>query len=80
MRTTFDIQDALLEQLRELAEERQRPLKEILHETLQRGLSTKPPKPRRVRIQPFRVGIKSPYRGMSMNQLYDQLEAERATK
>jgi mRNA-degrading endonuclease RelE of RelBE toxin-antitoxin system len=80
MRTTVDIQDAILEQLREMADERKRPFKEILHETLQRGLASKASKPRRVRIQPFRVGIKSSYRGMSMNQLYDQLEAERASK
>jgi hypothetical protein len=33
-----------------------------------------------VSIQTHRVGIKPAYRGVSMNQLYDQIEAEDAGK
>ena len=77
MRTTINISDGILEELRELSRKRRRPFREIVEETLQRGLSEESGTDRRkVQIQTYRVGLKPAYRGMSLNQLYDQLEAE----
>jgi hypothetical protein len=59
------------------ARQRRRPFREILEETIQRGLSAPPSSSvKQVRIQTHRVGIKPAYQGLSMNQLYDQIEAE----
>ncbi len=76
MRTTISISDGILAEVRELARQRKRPFREVLEETLQRGLSATPAPRRRIRLKTHRVGIKPAYRGQSMNQLYDQLEAE----
>lgn len=81
MRTTINISDGILSELRERARERRRPFREIVEETIQRGLSAMPPSSgKRVRIQTHRVGIKPAYHGLSLNQLYDQIEAENAGK
>jgi len=77
MRTTINISDGILSELRELARQRRRPFREIVEETIQRGLGgTQKNFPKRVRIQTHRIGIKPAYQGLSLNQLYDQLEAE----
>jgi len=77
MRTTINISDGILSELRELARQRRRPFREIVEETIQRGLGvTQKNSPKRVRIQTHRIGIKPAYQGLSLNQLYDQLEAE----
>jgi hypothetical protein len=79
VRTTINISDGILSELHERARQRRRPFREILEETLQRGLSATPPSSlQQVSIQTHRVGIKPAYRGLSMNQLYDQIEAEDA--
>ena len=81
VRTTINISDGILSELHELARQRRRPFREILEETIQRGLSASTPssvKP--VSIQTHRLGIKPVYHGVSMNQLYDQIEAEDAGK
>jgi len=81
MRTTINISDGILSELRELARQRRRPFREILEETIQRGLgSAQQPARKRVRIQTHPIGIKPAYQGLSLNQLYDQLEAEDAVK
>jgi hypothetical protein len=82
MRTTIDISDGLLHELREVSRRRKRPFREVLEETLQRGLSAQsaPLRGRPTRLKTYRVGIKPAYRGTSMNQLYDQLEADDALR
>jgi hypothetical protein len=81
VRTTIDISDGILSELRERARQRKRPFREIVEETIQRGLGAVPPSSGAdVRIQTHRVGIKPAYRGLSLNQLYDQIEAEDAGK
>lgn len=72
----MNISDALLEELRERSKRTGRTLRQVTEDTLRRGLSSQDTPAGKVRITPFRVGIKPAYRGMSMNQLYDQLEAE----
>ena len=81
VRTTINISDGILSELHERARQRRRPFREILEETIQRGLSASPPSSvKQVSVQTHRVGIKPAYQGVSMNQLYDQIEAEDAGK
>ncbi len=78
MRTTVDISDVLLRDLRKKAAQSKRPFKVVLEEAIQYGLSVSKdrPAPSKICIKTYPVGIKAAYRGMSMNQLYDQLESE----
>jgi hypothetical protein len=76
MRTTLNISDALLEELRERSRRTGRPLRQVTEDVLRRGLSGDEIPATKIQIQPFKLGIKPAYRGMSLNQLYDQLEAE----
>ena len=76
MRTTIDINDALLKELRERAQRRGRPFRQELEVVLKRGLAAGQGEREPVRLKTHAVGIKAAYRGMSMNQLYDQVEAE----
>jgi hypothetical protein len=79
MRTTLSISDALLKEVRRRAGAAGRPFRQVLEETIALGLATarKAKAKPRVRIQPRRLGLKAVYQKMSLNQLYDQLEAER---
>ena len=78
MRTTLNISDGLLEELRQRARQEKRPMTKVVEDTLRRGLSpTVEPSVQDARkVRTYKVGIKPAYRGMSMNQLYDQLESE----
>jgi hypothetical protein len=76
MRTTISISDGILAEVRQLAQRRKRPFREVLEETIQRGLSVGPAPGQRISLRTRRVGIKAAYLGQSMNQLYDQIEAE----
>jgi hypothetical protein len=77
MRTTLNINDALLDELKERARQDKRPMTKIVEETLRKGLSaTSPTSAPKKSIRTYAVGIKPAYQGMSMNQLYDQLESE----
>jgi len=51
-----------------------------IEEVLQRGLSAELPHRKPTKVPTFRVGVKPAYLGMSMNQIYDQLEAESTLK
>jgi hypothetical protein len=79
MRTTIDINDALLRDLRARAAERGRPFREVVEEAIALGLAQQTretPRPR-FKLTPHRLGLKAGFRGMSLNQLYDQIEAEK---
>jgi plasmid stability protein len=80
MRTTLNISDALLAELRSRANESGRPMNATIEEVLQRGLATESPQRKQTKVRTFRVGVKPAYLGMSMNQIYDQLEAESTLK
>lgn len=79
MRTTVDINDALLKELRRIADEARRPFRAVLEETLQRGLAAGRGRTRRrkVSIEPHPLGLKPAIAAMSLNQVWDQIEAER---
>lgn len=78
MRTTVDINDALLRELRERSRLQDRSFRDLLEHTLRVGLAQmdKPGEHARFRVSPHALGIKPGFRGMSMSQLYDQIEAE----
>jgi hypothetical protein len=76
MRTTIDISDALLAELRQRAAKTGQPFRKVVEEALQLGLAGKAKATRKPSLPTYPVGIKPAYRGVSLNQLYDQLEAE----
>jgi len=76
MRTILDINDAALAELRAKAAVEGKPFKKLVNETLRLGMAAKSPKPMRFRVIPLNPSIKPAYLGLSMNQLYDPLEAE----
>lgn len=79
MRTTLNISDALLEELKDRSRRTGRPIRQVVEQVLRRGLSAEEESSSMpVKIEPFCLGLKPAYRGMSMNQIYDQLEAEGA--
>jgi len=77
VRTTIDISDAILRELREISRRERRAFRVVVQETLQRGLGSagRESARRKVKIEPRAVGVKPAYRGMSMNQLHDELES-----
>ena len=78
MRTTVNINDAILRELRERARIEERPFRDVLDHTPQIGLAhLDTPEPHApFRVKAHALGIKPGVRGVSMNQLYDQIEAE----
>lgn len=80
MRTTIDVNDALLDALKARAKSEGRPMTKIVNEALERGLSAPPRAKKKVHIKTHPIGIRPAYRGMSMNQLYDQLESDQHLK
>jgi hypothetical protein len=75
MRTSLDINDATLADLRERARAEGLPFKRVVEDVLQLGLAaTRSARPR-FRVKPLDPGIKPPYRALSLNQLYDQIES-----
>jgi hypothetical protein len=78
MRTTIDINDALLAEVRRRSGESGRPFKEELDRLLRIGLaaSENPIAKRPYKVNAHPLGLKAAFRGESLNQLFDQLEAE----
>jgi hypothetical protein len=78
MRTTIDISDATLRELRRRAKATGRPFREVVDESLKLGLArlSKPARGKRFRVKPHPLGLKPGFRGTSLNQMYDQIEAE----
>ncbi len=74
----MSIDDDLLTRLREEAERRKRPLRAVANEALRAGLTrlAEAADYRPFEVRPYRLGLKPGFRGMSLNQLYDQIEAE----
>ncbi len=78
MRTTVNINDALLNEIRARAELTGRTFRQTLEETIKVGLAKQgeAKRQRRFRVQPHDLQLKAGFRNQSLNQLYDQLEAE----
>ncbi len=80
MRTTLTIDDAILRQLKERAAREGLSFKDLVNQALSAGLAQKEtPRPAKsFRVKAHRLGMKPGFRRTSMNQLYDQLEADEA--
>jgi hypothetical protein len=78
MRTTLGINDALLRELHRRAATTGRPFRAVIEEALTLGLAqgAKPKRSRAFRVRPHALGLKPGFRGISLNRLYDQIEAE----
>jgi hypothetical protein len=79
MRTTLNINDALLLELRKKAAQAGRPFRSVVEETIALGLArqTSNAASRKIfRVKAHPLNIKPGFRGISFNQLYDQIEAE----
>lgn len=67
--------DALPAELRQRVSKSGRLFRQLGEETMQIGLAGQAKTRRMPKLVTHAVGIKSAYRGMSLNQLYDRLEA-----
>jgi hypothetical protein len=81
MRTTLTLEDDLARRLRELARREGRSFKGVVNEAIRRGLvaqevgaSAGP-----FRVDTFRGGFRAGVDPLKLNQLADELEAERAS-
>jgi len=70
---------ALLRDLRLRAEEKGRPFRQVVEEVLALGLARQSKSGARPRftVKAHKMGMKPGFRGVSLNQLYDQIETER---
>ena len=77
MRVTLTLDDDLAEALKQRAKLLDVPFKQVVNETLRRGLSAAAADaPRRFRVVPLRSGFVPGIDPMKLNQLNDQLEVE----
>ena len=79
MRTTIALDDDLAEKLQDIAHKRRESFRQVVNETLRRGLSA--PVARSARQEPFRTEtFESAFRAgvdpLRLNQLLDDLEVE----
>jgi hypothetical protein len=82
VRTTVSINDAILSELRRSAAREGIPFSRYLEKTLQTGLSAKksPGAKTVFKVRSHPLQLKAGYRGLSLNQIYDQIEAEDALR
>ena len=82
MRTTLVIDDDLIDKLRELGRKRRLPLRQVVDETLRRGLSVQEPQAPRhpaFKVTPFNSDFRPGVDLQRLNQLADDLEVARLT-
>ena len=82
MRTTLDINDALLKELRARSAETGLPFRRVVEEAITAGLTHQSPRAPRpaYRVRPHALRLKAGFRNLSLNQVYDQVEAEETTR
>ena len=77
MRTTLTLDDDLADVLKLRAKLLEVPFKQVVNDTLRRGLAPEAPEDRPVfRVRPFRSGFRPGIDPLKLNQLNDQLEVE----
>ena len=77
MRTTLTLDDDLADALKQQAKLLDVPFKQVVNDTLRRGLAPEAPEDRPVfRVRPFRGGFLPGVDPLKLNQLNDQLEVE----
>ena len=80
MRTTINISEALLHELKQKSAEENRNLNAVIEEALRVGLNPSQTPTKEFKVKARKLGVKAAYRGISMNQLYDQIEVEEYLK
>ncbi len=80
MRTTISLDDALAEKLNEIAHKNKTSFREVVNQTLRRGLSVPEPRPvvtQRFAADTFASAFRPGVDPMRLNQLLDDLEVGR---
>jgi len=83
MRTTLTVEDDLARRLKELARASGRSFKEVVNEAIRRGLSVvedPPPELPRFRVRARACGFRAGIDPARLNQLYDEMELQDATR
>jgi len=83
MRTTLTIEDDLARRLKEAVRQTGHRFKDVVNETLRRGLSTgsKPlPRAKRFRVTPMACGFRPGVDPLKLNQLSDEIETAVAAR
>lgn len=78
MRTTLTLDDDVAQFLKEQSRLKDKPFKQVVNETLRRGMAPGAPQPERprFRIDPNRSGLAPGVDPRRLNQLNDELEAD----
>lgn len=77
MRTTLTLDDDVADALKELARRFELTFKQVVNDTLRRGLSPVSDKPRTpYRVEPHRSGLRSGVDMLRLNQLSDELQSD----
>ena len=78
MRTTLTLDADVADYLRTQCRLRDRPFKQVVNETLRRGMAPNAtdPERRRFRVEPIRSGFLPGVDPLRLNQLNDQLEVD----
>lgn len=76
MRTTLTLDDDVAHQLAELAHSTRKPFKQVLNDTLRRGLGTGTPKRKQFVLKPFHAAFAPGVDQRRLSQLYDEMEVE----
>ena len=75
MRTTLTLDDDLADALKERARLLDKPLKQVINDTLRRGLSPAPQEKRPVfEVKPICSGLRPGIDPLKLNQLYGEIE------
>lgn len=77
MRTTLTLDEDVAYQLTELAHNTRKPFKQVVNETLRRGLHSSAKTPLKpFKVKPLKVKLAPGVDERRLNQLYDELEVE----
>ena len=77
MRTTLTLDDDVANYLKEQSLLLNKPFKQVVNDTLRRGMSPAGPTERpKFKVRPFSSGFNPGVDPTKLNQLYDQLEVE----
>lgn len=80
MRTTLTLDDELVEKLKDLAHKRRIAFKQVVNDVIRRGLSApelRQAKPKPFKVETFVSEFKPGVDPLKLNQLLDELDAER---
>ena len=77
MRTTLTLDDDVADFLREQAQLQSKPFKQVVNDTLRRGMSPAAREERPIfRVKPLQGGFRAGVDPLKLNQLNDELETE----